>query len=1584
MGVRLRANEGSLFNNGNYIALGQFDEQYLHAEKDAENQELLFYVNGISTENAIKMIPADNDYTEVSIQVTFQTGGKTEAEVTWEFTDPVESAETIEESEMNVLWRDEEFDQLFVSPYLSSREHYDINNQFWDTIAVTEMEELFAHYITGELVTNELAAAFYENYFAVEKKYVIKSTLSNEQKNNANAFLELINNMGPNYPCDINDAYWEEIVEAETDALFSHYINDDQIEVDESDVERFLQDNFEFEEEKYKRKNLAAQEISEANIFLQQLKVSGSNFPNDIGNPFWKEITVTDTVTLFDYYINEGLAETAIDDFFESYFEIKEENYKRNVLTGEESNTANEFLSNVEWEYFHKIAFPCYEYSEDEKVYNLVPYYASEDDNSDAQKIQLIGIIQSITKKYLLHKYQQVKKTIRYDANYIYAVEDDARKEDEYGRFRYIGLSLKEESEEVSLEKKISSLSLTWDSAEDYAAENRSKQQVFKYESSGYDSSILIPSIFVPSDDILYGGINNWFYGIWIGDEAQNKFSEERLYENVRKAEQIAEDVTEQKLQDKPEEQESYMKEKANVSGSSDVSYLEEQKKAGSDGKVDAGQVNQDDYDFQYNEEGKDDSIQIEHIFYLPSTLNEMAGTFEDKDSGKVYDNKQYLDLKAEAETSHDLSENYLMGEMSISSIQTMDWDGGERQIKTEATYYFPFIDGDYIHVNRQGGDIYYKLPGIKPPQSFSGIGTLRKNRSAGDEIGGAGNVTVVQLNSSINTSHGETIQDIRDINGDRIPDIIYSNGAKLSVLYGSRVAGEYIQYGDRYDLYGSNSVLSRTDNRVETSGIGASAGPTAETIRDIVTNRVIGMTIPASASASFGMGHGEGSNEQSIGMLDINGDGIDDYINGETVKLGTGYAYSVYDFRAPDNFSIHKGSLLADSKSIGVGAGTNASGMTTGDNTTIVSVGIGAGVNASISRSRTKEMLLDINGDGLPDIVKKGNGNTLSVQYNMGTGFTAAEEIYMPGWGFGSIELNADETRPDQGALNDIPVIGLFFENPGINGVSSSDSNEDLVNEIDYSATINFGINGGLNTGGTVSIKVWFISINMSINANAGVNGGVGTTSVTVKMLDIDGDGYVDQVLRIPGKETYVKRNLGAQIGLLKKIILPQGGSYELEYMSIGNTTDMPQSRQVLSQVTLRDDLEDSIINSGWEYIRRFEYKDGYYDRLVREFYGFRTVTARYGTEEYHDKSRTEVQYYNDEYYRKGIKEELRVYDENGVLIQSQEQIPDVAPYARIKESYSRVYDEDGTYFESAQRYEYDVLWGNVTVLYDDGDIKDTSDNLEARISYWHNDSKYLHSHPSRIEIRDSGGKIVRVREGDYNEYGSLVKLRQYWNEGKYLTHEFTYDGYGNMSSMTNSAGVSLSYRYDSGLNQYLEEITRTGGGASYVSRIAWNTSRGLKERETDSNGNSIRYEYDEKGRLTEVRTSYDTGTVPAVSYEYHTPEESRWYAVTSNKITTDSSDSRVMLTVTELDGIGRVRRTAKAGEVYNPGTGNDLFGWNVSGAVQYDGRGRVVRGGQPYFVGEDSIGTCSIQNLLFLISFWQRRLHTTGLTDR
>ena len=69
-------------------------------------------------------------------------------------------------------------------------------------------------------------------------------------------------------------------------------------------------------------------------------------------------------------------------------------------------------------------------------------------------------------------------------------------------------------------------------------------------------------------------------------------------------------------------------------------------------------------------------------------------------------------------------------------------------------------------------------------------------------------------------------------------------------------------------------------------------------------------------------------------------------------------------------------------------------------------------------------------------------------------------------------------------------------------------------------------------------------------------------------------------------------------------------------------------------------------------------------------------------------------------------------------------------------------------------------------------------------------------------------------------------------------------------------------------------------------------------------------------------------------------------WYALTNNKVTFDAKDTSVIQTVLQVDGVGRAVRTAKTGFV------EGVEGWNASGAVEYDNKGRTVKEGMTEFI--------------------------------
>ena len=178
-------------------------------------------------------------------------------------------------------------------------------------------------------------------------------------------------------------------------------------------------------------------------------------------------------------------------------------------------------------------------------------------------------------------------------------------------------------------------------------------------------------------------------------------------------------------------------------------------------------------------------------------------------------------------------------------------------------------------------------------------------------------------------------------------------------------------------------------------------------------------MVIP-SASASMGFSGGitrsEGIMQQHTGFIDINGDGIADYFNSGSFRLGNGTNLNAGNgyFSGLDVLTKSETQSYGDnfSASAGIGVGVvseftevlvKASGIVEKERTDslMTAPNGGLGASRSTSVSSTTKMLLDINGDGLPDIVSKdGSGTSVKVCYNLGSSFAPQTEITIPSWG--------------------------------------------------------------------------------------------------------------------------------------------------------------------------------------------------------------------------------------------------------------------------------------------------------------------------------------------------------------------------------------------------------------------------------------------------------------------------------------------------------------------------------------------------------------------------------------------------------
>ena len=408
----------------------------------------------------------------------------------------------------------------------------------------------------------------------------------------------------------------------------------------------------------------------------------------------------------------------------------------------------------------------------------------------------------------------------------------------------------------------------------------------------------------------------------------------------------------------------------------------------------------------------------------------------------------------------------------------------------------------------------------------------------------------------------------------------------------------------------------------------------------------------------SIGTTNSSASSRQINDYMDVNGDGYPDII-GDKIQLTT-YRGGL------SNTTIIK-NLLGTTTSSGSGrtaGGSDAHIMSMADpggRFTKIAVGSSSsfsgntGLGASVYKTNTtpESVLVDINGDGLVDLIKAGNAielntsdtflpatwngytapslsltTSVSLSANLGASFSSFSNK-LPSWmkfdgksnsnfdlsigGSGSrgathskndfVDFNGDGL-PDY--IND----GAIFFNTGTEHIASGLSLPRLSESSSYSySTI-------INASVLIAIALGPLPFVIKVGGGGGKSFGKNFNEENVSLRDFDGDGYVDMVESSSETEVKVRLSKIGRTNMLKKVINPTKSTIELDYgtsnsmsgENIGSTYKMPFKKWVLKTVTVYDGLD--LGNDGEDYQKyAFEYENGYKDRRERKFLGFGKV---------------------------------------------------------------------------------------------------------------------------------------------------------------------------------------------------------------------------------------------------------------------------------------------------------------------------------------------------------------------------------------
>lgn len=751
----------------------------------------------------------------------------------------------------------------------------------------------------------------------------------------------------------------------------------------------------------------------------------------------------------------------------------------------------------------------------------------------------------------------------------------------------------------------------------------------------------------------------------------------------------------------------------------------------------------------------------------------------------------------------------------------------------------------------------------------------------------------------SVSYSHVETTNmlDLMDINGDRFPDILHVDDVQYTFPNGG------------LEKSGRKNALKVTSSSGDSEGLnlgGKFPSATASNKRNSTASNANNnktksnaRSAPGSASNSIGLSANLGFNQQSANAswIDINGDGLPDKVYQDgTVALNLGYT-----FTDPEQWNYK---TIDESKSTSIGGGIGVN---------ILAGTVEGGVGMTRSEDNTNTVLLDINGDGLPD--KIFSDGVLKVQLNTGNGFQTA-----------------------------IPWNGLQKINQTLTTGES------------------------FNVAFTIPINIYIIGLKICINPSFHL--GHGVSGQGDQILDINGDGFPDLVHSDNESNLKVRSSTIGRTNMLREVKRPMGSGFTMDYQQLGSTYDMPQNVWVLKGVS----IYDGVPGDGVDTMRySYQYTGGHYDRKEREFYGFDTVmTYQLNADQRNTVYRSDEDLYaNENYFIKGSLKSHARYDASGnkfiqnINTYELKLIHDSVYFPALTQTKNLVFEGKPTAGASTYtQYEYDPL-GNIIKITDIGDGS-PQDQLTAEIKYHNNDPLYIKDIPSEIVVNTIEG-VKRKRTSSIDAKGHTTQISRFLTNQIAAVDSFQYDAYGNLVKAIHPANYKgqkmfYEYTYDDIIHSYIiktKDAYGYGDGKEYEFRF------GNLIHSTSMQGEPIQYNIDNRGRIKSITGPYELAANKpySISFDYH-PEAQVPYAITHHYDPEYASDIDI---ISFMDGLGRPIQVKKSGSLFKGKDQEDDLKMIVSGAEIYDAFGRTIRSYYP------TIEPISAANLKFSTSLGQ-----------
>lgn len=459
---------------------------------------------------------------------------------------------------------------------------------------------------------------------------------------------------------------------------------------------------------------------------------------------------------------------------------------------------------------------------------------------------------------------------------------------------------------------------------------------------------------------------------------------------------------------------------------------------------------------------------------------------------------------------------------------------------------------------------------------------------------------------------HGDTIGVARLADNHVIPEPLFASWDSISMSEsGSKLQGTAAR---------GLTLISKTNSKDFIDGVGVSF-------------------------ASGSHNTSSGSTTTKNAFMDMNGDGYPDIVTEKSIQYTNtfgGFINGGLLDRNSQLFNEEEQDMIANNKAEGITLGGNPihafSTLKKGGTAEVSNANAKVATNAGFSWSWNDDSLqftyVDINGDGLPDMLSLGRNGQISVRLNMGYNFSQAFQLQVGN------DIQKSKAKTKSASLGFNINAASFAGGFGLSTTTAQDTTlfldvngdglPDKVNRADDGIFVylNHGNGFDLNhliwsgledisktTSTTLSANAAF-SINIpvffgNITITPGMNTGWGMSRPNYELRDLDGDGFLDVLNSYSEDSLTVKYSTIARTNKLKRVTNSLGGSFTIDYEHSTPTYGLPCGKWVMSGVEVNyglDSTDYTIPNSKTS----FEYNGGRRDRHEREFLGFAEVISK------------------------------------------------------------------------------------------------------------------------------------------------------------------------------------------------------------------------------------------------------------------------------------------------------------------------------------------------------------------------------------